>query len=400
MPSSGRPTRQRVGIGLILVSLLLTASGCWSAREIDDLAFVMAIGVDRAPSDESGLVVSFRVVNPSRLATGESGGTQSGGKQPTFSVIVKANSLLEAMDRFREQVPRRPFLSHIKAVIIGESLAREGITELLDFFERENEVRRSVNVLITKGQSATELFEKGQPELLTSSGLAIDGLLRHAPDVGHAPVTIIGDAVEQMNCSRQDSIASVISLAPNASNDPSQPSQLNLAGTAIFQERRMIGFLDEKETALLLTIRNELERTTVSIPEAEGVKADVRLRHIRSSVRVVDPRAPRFAIEARFEGIIQQLANTGAIDEDELVEITSRRTEAYLEERTTALIRRLQSLGSDALRFCDTLYRTDPHVWRDVTEVWDAVFPTIGVDVEYNVTVISSGNIIRGVSSR
>jgi len=51
----------------------------------------MAVGVDK-DQEEEGLVVSFRIANPTALSGGDSGGPQGGGPgstETTFTVMVK-----------------------------------------------------------------------------------------------------------------------------------------------------------------------------------------------------------------------------------------------------------------------------------------------------------------------
>src|SRR5690606_41501081 len=62
---AGLPAGRILFLPLVLGAALFL-SGCWSAREIDTLAFIMAVGPDRA--DEKALIVSYRIADPSSLA--------------------------------------------------------------------------------------------------------------------------------------------------------------------------------------------------------------------------------------------------------------------------------------------------------------------------------------------
>src|SRR3954469_19448152 len=74
---------------LIIGSLLLT--GCWSQKELTDLALVSAMGIDL---DEKGkYVVTFQIVNPESVAAGKQGGGQSA---PVSVFTVTGNNIVEA----------------------------------------------------------------------------------------------------------------------------------------------------------------------------------------------------------------------------------------------------------------------------------------------------------------
>lgn len=55
---------------ILLIISLIPLSGCWSRKELNDLALVMALGIDLVPE---GYAVTVQVMNP-----GESG-NQKGG---------------------------------------------------------------------------------------------------------------------------------------------------------------------------------------------------------------------------------------------------------------------------------------------------------------------------------
>ncbi len=392
-----RNSRMQSGRSRLLLTLtviLLVTSGCWSAREIDELAFIMAIGVDKAESGE-GLEVSFRIVNPSQVVSGESGGGQNTG-ETSFPVMVQAVSVVEAFDRLRERLPRRPFLSHIQLVIVGEELAKEGIGGILDYLERSEETRRSVNILVAKGGRASKIFEQARPPLLSRSGLAAEGLLRQAPDVGHAPQVILGDLMYTMQSGRMDPVVGVITIIEsNSPSTQSLPAQVRLSGGALFRNDRLLAYLDEQEVAVLLAVTNELRRTTLSLTGEKGILAGVRLRHVMGKVDVVSTDPPRFAINLDFEGILVQANATADNNVAEFLTSTSRDVETLLENRTKALVQHLQSLGSDALGFAETLYRTKPVVWRRVSSDWESLYRTLEVDVNVDVKILSSGNVTR-----
>lgn len=59
---------------LLLLSLLL--SGCWERKELNELAFVLALGLDKA---EKGYNVTMQVVIPSSISSQNAGGTGGAG---------------------------------------------------------------------------------------------------------------------------------------------------------------------------------------------------------------------------------------------------------------------------------------------------------------------------------
>lgn len=127
----------------------LVLTGCWNSRELNKLAIVTAMAIDKAASSND-YELTFQVVMPGELTNSGKGGN---GSAP-FSVYgVKSKTLFEGIRKASKQIPRQLFFSHIQVVILGERLAREGIMEIFDFFERSHEVRLTSMLLVARGSS-------------------------------------------------------------------------------------------------------------------------------------------------------------------------------------------------------------------------------------------------------
>lgn len=382
-----------------LVLILLT--GCWDSRDIDELAFVMAIGVDKDEEDDS-LIVSFRIANPPALAGGESGGPTSGGNQSietTFNVMVKAKTIGEAMNRFRTQVPRSPFLSHLKGIVIGESLARSGIREVLDYFEREEELRRSVHILVTKDVSAAEVFSRSRQRLITASGIAISGLLSLAPEAAFAPVVRIGDFLEWLGSPRSEAFASAVELSSVEMTGQSPLDLVVLSGTGVFRGDRLVGYLDEQETAQLLLLRGGLRGTTFSLDEGD-LHADIRLSRAGASIGVVDPLKLHFRTTLQVRGALKQLRSAQGRESAALIDDLSDALEKVLQRKSLELIEKLQMWGTDILGFGEVLYRWHPKIWlqNSMGENWPDLFTNASIETRVEGVITDTGSIIRSVT--
>ena len=77
---------------------------CWSAREIEDLAFVTAMGVD---SDPAGVRITFQLALPA--PGGESPGAEGGAPSPVWGTSLTAPSIAEAMLRLPAVLSKVPF---------------------------------------------------------------------------------------------------------------------------------------------------------------------------------------------------------------------------------------------------------------------------------------------------
>lgn len=139
-----------------MTSLIIT-SGCWSRKELNELAVVMALGID---THKDGYAVSAQVLNSSELAT-KSGG--SIGSLPVVTYKSVGKTVPDALQRMLSMAPRMLYLSHVRVLVLGEDLARQGVSDVLDYISRNHQLRTNFFMLIAKNGNASEILEVVTP---------------------------------------------------------------------------------------------------------------------------------------------------------------------------------------------------------------------------------------------
>jgi len=67
----------------LLITMISISSGCWSRKELSELAIVLGAGVDRTPDDQVEL--TLQLARPSASVAGTTGGAV-GTEPPTWVV--------------------------------------------------------------------------------------------------------------------------------------------------------------------------------------------------------------------------------------------------------------------------------------------------------------------------
>jgi len=285
-------------ISLILMTALMVVicSGCWSRVEIEKMSFISVVGVDRAGSE---LLVSFQFVNPSALA--RDGGTGGGGGEPpVFVLSVKERSLSDALAKISQESPRAVRFKQLDAIILGESLGKEGISHVMDFFARHWEMRRSIWIMVAKG-SAQEILLKGAPVQENVPGMAIKMLMdrrdRLAPT--HYPIKL-GDFLNGMSMEGTDAIASAVSVRPMQEKKvaesvkdkeeddkkvAAEKKEIVFEGAGVFRGDKLVDYLGPHETRGVRWVLGKIQGGIYTVPTpSQGTLASLVTE--RSSVRI------------------------------------------------------------------------------------------------------------------
>ena len=124
----------------LLLCLCLTAfgCGCWSSRELNDLAVVMAIGMDTA--DRTG---EIRVT--AQTAKAAAMGKDGGGEGPAYwNVSGSGQDTFSALRGMADTAGRQLYLAHNQILVFSREMAESGVQGQLDYFLRDRESRSTV----------------------------------------------------------------------------------------------------------------------------------------------------------------------------------------------------------------------------------------------------------------
>ncbi|MFC4767637.1 Ger(x)C family spore germination protein [Effusibacillus consociatus] len=308
----------------LVVVLMFPISGCYDRVELEGMAFVVSLGLDKGP--DNTIDVTARIAVPSKLSGGTVGGGGGGGKDEelggTKPITVRAHSIGEALTLLNTTVERQISLMHLASIGIGESLAREGVINYLRPLARYREFRRTVVLYVMPG-NVREVYEKNQPILERSVTRFTESVTEVGRHTGLGVTNKLHEFIVSLETPNEDPIAAVLALNPKAKEQVGEREEselsfepgkvvrqggnpLEFTGTAVFQNDRLVTYLDGIDTRMLLTIRGELRRTQMDFPDPFEKErfVSLELKHARAPVVKVDLTTDpiRVKIRQRLEG--------------------------------------------------------------------------------------------------
>lgn len=124
--------------------------GCWNYREINTLSIIAGMAIDKN-------MVTNKYILTTEIITTQAQGVSSIISSQIFE--SEGDSIFSAVRDMIEKTGLRLFWSDAKVVIISESLAKEGIIPAIDWTNRSNFVRPDMWILISKGNTASEILK-------------------------------------------------------------------------------------------------------------------------------------------------------------------------------------------------------------------------------------------------
>ncbi|MBP2649650.1 MAG: gerAC [Firmicutes bacterium] len=260
-----RPLRTWLLFGVMLV-LNFFITGCWDRKEIEDRGFALGVGIDHVvttqpkgqydlPSvtqefGERKYQVTFELP---RFRKGEE--KSGGGTESHYIFMGEGESMFQIVRAISAKTYFSLFFEETQVLIFSEAVAKEGISEILDYFLRNPGMRRKVGLFVTPGRAEDILTGKLKVEDVNS--IFVSKILKNVNiNPRFASLTNLGDIAEAIRGKKSFVMAEVVL----------ENGEIKVTKTAIFNNQgKMIGEADEQEVVGGRLIRKKLKEGVISI---------------------------------------------------------------------------------------------------------------------------------------
>ncbi len=380
----------RRAIALLLLLPLLT--GCWSRRELNDIALVIALGIDLV---EEGVYEVTLAVAGSGAAGGGKG--QQGGESLPSRIVVsgQGRSFAGVLRDIELRLPRRINLTHTLIVVVGERLAEQGLGNTLDFILRAPEFRLQGNIMMVRGGSVRTLLET-EPIMESLQTKALS-------EIAHARVGLemrLWEFFSARATTYRTPMLPVVDLIQNPDTGPEgQRYAAKLGGAVLLRNDRVIEYLDAREVRAIKWLRGHGREGVLTVPCGEEPgQEDVSFRILQAGRRIrptLQGGRPAFTVSLTGRLRVTEIQCTRPLMQHEVHEQLVRRAEEELHNLIVRVIEKLQAAEADPLFFGEQVRALYPAVWRQLGErrwgeTWRETPVTVSVDLRLQTTGLMS----------
>lgn len=131
---------------LLIIICLFCLTGCNSYIELNDLAIINAIGIEKN-NDKWHLLVTLIE------------GYDDKSLEPTTTLEeIEGNNLLELIDDLSYKLSKKIYMSHLELLIINESVKQQELETIINYFLNNNETRE--DFLVVQTNNLKTILEK------------------------------------------------------------------------------------------------------------------------------------------------------------------------------------------------------------------------------------------------
>lgn len=380
----------------IIMLMTLLISGCWSSVEVNTIGLSVCIGIDKT---EKGYFVSEQVINPEAIAS-----EKATYESPVVIYTDEGENIQEILARMTTSMSRLILHSHLRMVILGEEIAREGIAELIDYFLRHREFRTDFYFAIARGISVEELLDTLTP-IEPIPGMAVYKELEMSREYW-APTKAVR-IVELANALTAEGLAPTINAVELVGKGSEADStdilkqstsieKIKFTEVGVFQGDRLVGWLDENEARGYSFITGSVRMTSGHNTDESGSEITTEIIKATSRIKAaVTDDQPRIDVAVKVKYTVNQVKGPLDVSKIENLEKINRLLESRISDQCNQSVRKAQELKADIFGFGERLHTKAPAYWKTVKDNWGEAFAEVSVNVTVKAELVSIGDLTK-----
>jgi spore germination protein KC len=355
-------------------------TGCWDIKEIQDINYITAIGIDQ---EDGNFIVYTQMMDFTSVAKSETGKAQKPSQ--IWTSKTKGKTLDMAINAIYNSSQERTIWSHISCIIVSENVLKSNVLTKLDTIGRYQEVRMTPWVFGTK-DSIEQLFNV--PAFFNLSPLST---IAHEPAEEYKQRSYT-EPIRYFDFMALMTEPGWTVLLPNLTIDKktwslNQKENPKLMMNGVFAISKGVSnglFTNDKLTGLRWLDGNT-KRSHITITNTHGEIAGVVVLSnpkIRKKLSIVNGM-PKYHVSVRLHGSVDE-----ALDDLTKTEFEIQAAKGVREEILTTFKNGVAS-KTDLFGLEHVLFRKDSKLWKKINQssaqpIEAGALETVHVEVHLN----------------
>lgn len=380
---------------LLLIPILFLLSGCYNYRELNDLAIVSAVNVSK---NKDNYEIVVQVINPQKEQDASS------SNRPKFTIYKEeGKSLQEALRKVVKESPKKLYATQMQLLIIDENLAKNNLSQILDFFARNPEVRNEIYVLISKDE---DLLEVLTPLDNISSQNIMDSLTSTNKFLGYSNITTFNDLISNyQNDKIEITIPSIelIGSEEEGSKEENlekskQDTSVKLSTISVFKDNKLVGYLNEQESLAYNMIMDKITNAIINLDYKDEQYVVTEIINSSTSTEA-KPKDNKITINIKGKAAIVESHYDINLTKEKSIKKIQKDLNSHIEKLIKKTIKNTnKKYNSDIYGFEDLFYKTDNKYYKKIKDKWnDEIYNNLKIEVNSKIEIVEQGNLLGGL---
>lgn len=310
---------------IIILVLCLLLTGCYNYKELNKIAIVSSISIDKK---ENIYLVGAQVLN-----------VKPKDDSNSSNVIVyeeEGKTIEEALRNITKKSNKKLYGGHLSKLVISEEVAKEGIIDIVDLFQRLPEIKDEFTITISKGIDANKVIKvMTSPESIPADFVKnvidsadVDSALTHSSKldefVSYYLKKYIDPVITVLEVKDYDKNGTT--LKNNESTYPKTKIVLDYIG--ITYKGKLESYLNKDETIGYNFIRDNIDQMVIPIKCDKDNYASISILNSKTKVKVDKNYNITFNIENK--SALNEYNCINSINKNKLEQDTNKIIKKYI----------------------------------------------------------------------
>ena len=377
---------------LILVLLCFLLCSCKDYAELNKLAIVTAMGIDKKNDKYE---ISLLIANSPKADT-----TSKEGEAKTTVYKAVGKTVAEAIKEINKKSPKELYFSHINVVIISEEIGKEGFFKVADWLIRHPQTRNKFYLMQVNDNKASNVLKIISPlESFPSQSIAtLIESSKNSRAVGDTASysNFIGRILEK----GYEPIMLTVKINGNVKEGSKQENletaepktYLSLGPLAIYKNDKLIKTTTKKETDIINIINNEAKELTTTI-KYKNNNLNIFSNNLKTKLKLTSNNSGIIYIKG--SGSIYEANGNINLNNNKEIKKIEKAWNKTIKNNTEKLLTNIkENYQSDIFGFGNMIYKNYPKKWKKIKANWNNIyFKKFKIKVYVDTKIISTGSL-------
>lgn len=406
-------------------------SASYNLQNIDNLDYVIALGIDNIPNS-SNISVSFEFANLNSFSENSS----SKDTKPIINT-VQAPSISNAINTMNAYVGKQVNLSHCKVILLSKDFAETGILKQVSILMHNNQIRPSTKIVVSEDSANIylknsvssleqvltkyyDIFPTSSKYTGFTSDIQLGEFYENLLDQYTGTVAILGkksDVSTEFETSSQNSSQENPSLnekdesgeTEKKSNEEINNSKKDFIkednyiiegdrgteniGLAVFKDDKYVGKMHSQETLWYSLLKGEVDKFLVCIqnPFNQNEQFDISITSLSDVIFKVDvsSNTPKITIKFNLKG--KALNSIKDTSYDKAIELLNTNLKQYLEDHILKYLYKTSKEYKSDIESFNKIAKKHFLTLQDFENYnWQSKYENAEFNVEFNDKIVSN----------
>jgi len=390
---------------VLFLCVILTASlcGCWNYIDVESEFVVMGVIVDKDKQTNE-----FRITAEIAKSVG--------GKDSKLVTRVESSNgatIFDAIRNIISKVGAKLYWGHTMVYIISESIANEGILDVMSMLSNQTQMRSDMFIMICEDDSIDKVFDFKDPIHETVSqhlhdlfeSFEASGKFRRCPmfkvlqELTSEEICLMLPYIKVV---REDSQSQDSDGAASANSEA--PSDILIVdGSAIFSGDKKIDMFDGTQTKGALLLKGEeTANYSLTIAAQDGLP-NCSIEDISTDLNITpmldDGNHLYFQIDIKLDADVVEIQTTENLISDETKGVIENAFQNLLIDQLSDVILKAQNDGTDIFGFAGATHRKLPAFYKSVSSDWSNTFSHAFIEITVAFDITNSSLALKPIKA-